>query len=223
MIKKKFLILLLALSLVNAQNMVQLKQKNGREVSGDFIGTYGGYVHLLIDENIKYFNCDDIKWVKQKGYIDILEFDCSENTVTKEILFPPQLNPMTGEWETVLPDAFSEKKMKKPEKIKNHTLQVATPKRDVLPIKKTFLKGKQNEMNIKNVTSSPSSETTVKRLTFNLTENDLRNLVKKEVKRELRRILPHEIKNHDREKRKKLFQNIFLGCGAWFIFMIMLS
>ena len=49
MIKKKFLILLLALSLVNAQNMVQLKQKNGREVSGDFIGTYGGYVHLLID------------------------------------------------------------------------------------------------------------------------------------------------------------------------------
>ena len=117
--------------------MVQLKQKNGREVSGDFIGTYGGYVHLLIDENIKYFNCDDIKWVKQKGYIDILEFDCSENTVTKEILFPPQLNPMTGEWETVLPDAFSEKKMKKPEKIKNHTLQVATPKRDVLPIKKT--------------------------------------------------------------------------------------
>ena len=119
--------------------MVQLKQKNGREVSGDFIGTYGGYVHLLIDENIKYFNCDDIKWVKQKGYIDILEFDCSENTVTKEILFPPQLNPMTGEWETVLPDAFSEKKMKKPEKIKNYTLQVATPKRDVLPIKKTFL------------------------------------------------------------------------------------
>ena len=65
---------------------------------------------MLIDENIKYFNCDDIKWVKQKGYIDILEFDCSENTVTKEILFPPQLNPMTGEWETVLPDAFSEKK-----------------------------------------------------------------------------------------------------------------
>ena len=113
--------------------------------------------------------------------------------------------------------------MKKPEKIKNYTLQVATPKRDVLPIKKTFLKGKQSKMNIKNATSSTSSETTVKRLTFNLTENDLRNLVKKEVKRELRRILPHEIKNHDREKRKKLFQNIFLGCGAWFIFMIMLS
>ena len=64
-------------------------------------------------------------------------------------------------------------------------------------------------MNIKNVTSSHASETTVKRLTFNLTENDLRNLVKKEVKRELRRILPHEIKNHDREKGKNFFKIFF--------------
>ena len=70
---------------------------------------------------------------KTKGYIDILEFDCSENTVTKEILFPPQLNPMTGEWETVLP-MLSAKKMK--------TRKIKTTPYKLLPLNVMFFLSK---------------------------------------------------------------------------------
>ena len=38
-----------------------------------------------------------------------------------------------------------------------------------------------------------------------------------------RKVLPYEIKKHKETKQNKLFQNVLLGCGAWFIFMIILS
>ena len=39
----------------------------------------------------------------RKGF----DYDCSENTVTADILFPPELDPMTGEWVQRLPDVFN--------------------------------------------------------------------------------------------------------------------
>ena len=33
----------------------------------------------------------------------------------------------------------------------------------------------------------------------------------------------YEIEKHKEQRQNKLFQNILLGCGAWFLFMIMLS
>jgi hypothetical protein len=38
-----------------------------------------------------------------KGY----DYDCSINTVTADILFPPELDPMTGEMAQMLPDVFN--------------------------------------------------------------------------------------------------------------------
>ena len=34
-------------------------------------------------------------------------FDCSENSVSSDILFPPEINPMTGEWTQNIPDIFN--------------------------------------------------------------------------------------------------------------------
>ena len=58
---------------------------------------------------------------------------------------------------------------------------------------------------------------------INLSEDEIRRFIKKEVRKELRKALPYEIKKHKEQRQKKLFQNILLGCGAWFLFMIMLS
>ena len=107
-----FFYILFAISFLAGQSIVQVKLKNGTIVDGEFIGTYMEHVHLLTGENINYFKCDDIQSVTKSGYINLLEYDCSKNTVSADILFPPQLNPMTGEWETIIPDVFNPKKRK---------------------------------------------------------------------------------------------------------------
>ena len=112
MVKKVFAIYLLTISSLAGQSIVQVKLKNGTTVDGEFIGTYMEHVHLLNGESINYFKCDDIQAITKSGYINLLEYDCSKNTVSADILFPPQLNPMTGEWETIIPDVFNPKKRK---------------------------------------------------------------------------------------------------------------
>jgi hypothetical protein len=69
------------------------------------------HVHILVGEKIIYYACDDIISITNasegfsygKGY----DYDCSINTVTADILFPPQLDPMTGEMKQMLPDVFN--------------------------------------------------------------------------------------------------------------------
>ena len=284
MIKKALVILLLTVSSGKGQELVQVKLKTGNTVSGDFIGTYMEHIHLLIDDNINYFKCDDIQSVT-KNHIYSFDYDCSINTVTADILFPPQLNPMTGEWETITPDVFDPEKRKllakkekerlnsleervseskqpqkssteKPdfdpekvlkkqlEKTKNTLLEVVSPK--IKPaISKTFYEGVKEEpyqdntqTNEKRVYSSsttnnvskPQKETKDRLATYyyedgtvNLSEDEIRNFIKNEVRKELRKTLPYEIRKHKEQRRNKLFQNVLLGCGAWFLFMIMLS
>ena len=91
--------------------MVQVKLKNGTTINGEFIGTYMEHVHLLTGENINSLKCEDIQSVT-KSHIYSFDYDCNKNTVSADILFPPQLNPMTGEWETIIPDVFNPKKRK---------------------------------------------------------------------------------------------------------------
>ena len=112
MVKKFLTMQLLAISFLTGQNMVQVALKNGSTISGDFIGTYMHYVHLLAGENIKYFKCDDVQSITKSDDLNVFEYDCSKNTISADILFPPQLNPMTGEWETIIPDIFNPKKRK---------------------------------------------------------------------------------------------------------------
>ena len=75
----------------------------------------------------------------------------------------------------------------------------------------------------KGINSYSYARKDVDNLADKLTEQELRKIIKKEVRKELRRVLPYEIKKHKEAKQNNLFQNILLGCGGWFIFMLMLS
>ena len=56
--KKTIVFLLLAISFLAGQSIVQVKLKNGTTVKGEFIGTYMEHVHLLRGENIDYLDVE---------------------------------------------------------------------------------------------------------------------------------------------------------------------
>ena len=262
-VKKVFTMYLFAFSFLAGQSIVQVKLKNGTTVNGEFIGTYMEHIHLLSGENIDYFKCDDIESVTESNYVNVFKYDCSKNTVTPDILFPPQLNPMTGEWEPIIPDVFNPKKRKvlakEKEKLaiqkkrtskdkeqkkeealtKNNKWETLTISKEQLEkTKNTF--GKIINPKIESTISSafyedaeekPKKKKVKEKLTtyyyeddaVGFSEDEIRKYIKKEVRKELRKALPYEIRKHKEQRQKKLFQNILLGCGAWFLFMIMLS
>ena len=263
MIKKTTVFFLLAISFLAGQSIVQVKLKNGTIVDGEFIGTYMEHVHLLTGENINYFKCDDIQSIIKSGYINLLEYDCSKNTVTADILFPPQLNPMTGEWETIIPDVFNPKKRevitKEKEKLaiqkkrtskdkkqqkeealtENNEWQTLTISKEQLEKTKNTFREIINPKIESTISSSfyedakekPKKKKIKEKLTahyyedgtVSFSEDEIRKFIKKEVRKELRKTLPYEIRKHKEQRQNKLFQNILLGCGAWFLFMIVLS
>ena len=263
MVKKVFAMYLFGVSFLAGQSIVQVKLKNGTTVEGEFIGTYMEHVHLLTKENIDYFKCDDIQSITKPGYFNIFEYDCNKNTITADILFPPQLNPMTGEWETIIPDVFNPEKRKvlpkKEEKLviqkkrasknkkqqeektltKNNELETLTISKEQLEkTKNTFreiinpkIKSTMSDTFYEDAKEEPKKKKIKEKLTpysyedgaISFSEDEIRKFIKKEVRKELRKALPYEIRKHREQRQKKLFQNIFLGCGAWFLFMIMIS
>jgi len=86
-------------------DIVQIKLSNEQEIQGEFIGTYMEHIHILKNEKLYYYACDKILAISSpnKDFI----YDCNENTVTADILFPPELDPMTGKWVQRLPDLFN--------------------------------------------------------------------------------------------------------------------
>jgi hypothetical protein len=90
---------------------VQIRLQNGQKAQGEFVGTYMNHVHILMGDNIYYYACDEIASITNanEGYSfgNKFKYDCSINTVTADILFPPQLDPMTGEMAQILPDVFN--------------------------------------------------------------------------------------------------------------------
>jgi hypothetical protein len=62
-------------------------------------------------DKIYYYACDDIISITSASagfsYGKGFDYDCSRNTVPADILFPPELDPMTGEWAQMLPDVFN--------------------------------------------------------------------------------------------------------------------
>jgi len=105
MARHLLLIHLMTLSLLLGDGTVQIQLTNGQEVQGEFIGTYMDHVHVLTGEKLYYYACDDIQAILSPK--ENFDYDCSENTVTADILFPPVLDPMTGEWAQKLPDVFN--------------------------------------------------------------------------------------------------------------------
>ena len=106
MTKHLLLIHIMTLSLLLGDGTVQISLANGQEVQGEFIGTYMDHVHVLTGEKLYYYVCGDIRSITSKTG-ETFDYDCSENTVTADILFPPVLDPMTGEWAQRLPDVFN--------------------------------------------------------------------------------------------------------------------
>jgi len=105
MIKHLPFIHMMLLSLLLGGDIVQIQLYNGQEAQGEFIGTYMNHVHILTEQETYYYACDDILSIlsPRKGF----DYDCGENTVTADILFSPELDPMTGEWVQRLPDVFN--------------------------------------------------------------------------------------------------------------------
>jgi len=110
-VNKSIVLLMMTFSFLFGDNNVQVRLENGQKAHGEFIGTYMNHVHILIGEKIIYYACDDIVSILNasegvnygKGY----DYDCSKNTVTADILFPPAFDPMTGEMAQILPDVFN--------------------------------------------------------------------------------------------------------------------
>ncbi len=98
-------------SFLFGDNNVLVKHGDQQVAQGEFIGTYMNHVHILVGENIYYYACDDIISITNasEGYSfgNKFDYDCSKNTVTADILFPPEFDPMTGEMTQMLPDVFN--------------------------------------------------------------------------------------------------------------------
>ena len=108
---KSVALLMMTFSFLFGDDNVQVRHGDQQVAQGEFIGIYMNHVHILVGENIYYYACDDIISITSasegfsygKGY----DYDCSINTVTADILFPPELDPMTGEMTQMLPDVFN--------------------------------------------------------------------------------------------------------------------
>ena len=118
MARKIIPLYMLALSLLSGNDLILVKLENGEELRGVFIGTYMDHVHVLVGEKLFYYACGDIRSILSEPGIEF-DYDCGENTVTADILFPPELDPMTGEWTSRLPDVFNPKIPKPVERTKN--------------------------------------------------------------------------------------------------------
>ena len=115
------------LSTLCASDMVKVKLKSGHIGQGEWIGTYSGHVHLLIENNVYYYACNEILSVMVDDQSDIQEafvFDCSKNSVSSDILFPPEIDPMTGEWTQNIPDIFNPNVPKQITEVKTQAVEI---------------------------------------------------------------------------------------------------
>lgn len=106
MARKIIPLYMLALSFLSGNDLIFVKLENGEELQGVFIGTYMDHVHVLVGEELFYYSCGDIRSILSEPGKEF-DYDCGQNTVTADILFPPELDPMTGEWASRLPDVFN--------------------------------------------------------------------------------------------------------------------
>ena len=127
MTKHLIYIYICLLSTLCASEMVKVKLKSGHIGRGEWIGTYSGHVHLLIEDNVYYYACNEILSVMVDDNANIEEafvFDCSENSVSSDILFPPEIDPMTGEWTQNIPDIFNPNIPKQITEVKTQAFEI---------------------------------------------------------------------------------------------------
>ena len=109
--KSIILLLIMTFSSLFGDANVVVRHGDQQVAQGEFIGTYMNHVHILMGDKIIYYACDDIVSITSSSegfsYGNEFDYDCSKNTVTADILFPPVFDPMTGEMTQVLPDVFN--------------------------------------------------------------------------------------------------------------------
>ena len=108
---KSIALLMMTFSFLFGDDIVLVRHGDQQVAQGEFIGTYMNHVHILVGKNIYYYSCDDIISITHASeglsYGRGFDYDCSKNTVTADILFPPEFDPMTGEMTQMLPDVFN--------------------------------------------------------------------------------------------------------------------
>ena len=118
---------LLFLSSLYASDMVKVKLKSGYMGRGEWIGTFSGHIHLLIEDKVYYYACDEILSIMADDKTNIQEafvYDCSENSVSSDILFPPEIDPMTGQWTQNIPDIFNPDIPKLVKEVKTEVVEI---------------------------------------------------------------------------------------------------
>ena len=127
MTKHLIYIYICLLSTLCASDMVKVTLRSGHTGQGEWIGTYSGHIHLLIEDNVYHYDCNEILSVMIDDKANIEEafvFDCSENSVSSDILFPPEINPMTGEWIQNIPDIFNPDIPKLVKEVKTEVVEI---------------------------------------------------------------------------------------------------
>ena len=118
---------LLFLSSLYASDMVKVELKSGYMGRGEWIGTFSGHIHLLIEDKVYYYACDEILSIMADDKTNIQEafvYDCSENSVSSDILFPPEIDPMTGQWTQNIPDIFNPDIPKLVKEVKTEVVEI---------------------------------------------------------------------------------------------------
>ena len=193
-----------------------LSNDKNNVIEGEFLGTYMGYVHVLTGEKINYFSCKEINKIILKNSKKRFSYDCNKNTLSAEILFPPKLDPMTGEWIQDIPKVFDPNFIPTKEKVTNEKLREGLILSDLENKSLSgYKKNNQKEqISLPEVKSRPvelvkTSE--VENFIF-LTKKEIISLIQEELKREE---LKRKIKK-DRLKRTYFF------CSASYIFFMLL-
>ena len=127
MTKHLIYIYICLLSTLCASDMVKVTLRSGHTGQGEWIGTYSGHIHLLIEDNVYHYDCNEILSVMIDDKANIEEafvFDCSENSVSSDILFPPEINPMTGKWIQNIPDIFNPDIPKLVKEVKTEVVEI---------------------------------------------------------------------------------------------------
>ena len=161
------------LSTLCASDMVKVTLRSGHTGQGEWIGTYSGHIHLLIEDNVYHYDCNEILSVMIDDKANIEEafvFDCSENSVSSDILFPPEINPMTGEWVQNIPDIFNPDIPKLVKEVKTEVVEIDSSVVNSPKITERPAKIKETTFWINNEEKPSDSQETAKK--EDITEDD---------------------------------------------------
>ena len=173
MTKHLIYIYICLLSTLCASDMVKVTLRSGHTGQGEWIGTYSGHIHLLIEDNVYHYDCNEILSVMIDDKANIEEafvFDCSENSVSSDILFPPEINPMTGEWTQNIPDIFNPDIPKLVKEVKTEVVEIDSSVVNSPKITEKPAKIKETTFWINNEEKPSDSQETAKK--EDITEDD---------------------------------------------------